>query len=58
MLKTSKPAPGHDRVMYPGLPEVEEYKIRSEDGIPLHYEVVEWFQDICAELSIPMNWRK
>ncbi|MCH2309775.1 MAG: Ldh family oxidoreductase [SAR202 cluster bacterium] len=58
MLKTSKPAPGHDRVMYPGLPEVEEHKLRSEEGIPLHYEVVEWFEDIWAELSIPMNWKK
>ncbi len=23
-LRTTKPAPGHDRVLYPGLPEYEE----------------------------------
>ena len=53
MLKSTKPAPGHDRVLYPGLPEAEceiEYKAK---GIPLHKEVVVWFRSICSELRIP-----
>jgi len=54
-LTSSKPAPGHDRVMYPGQPESEEYDKRSKDGIPLHTEVIEWFKDICGELSIPFR---
>ena len=53
MLTSSKPAPGHDRVLYPGLAEKESLEERSANGIPLHNEVVEWFRDICGELSIP-----
>ena len=52
MLKSTKPAPGHDRVLYPGLPEAEcevEYKAK---GIPLHREVVGWIRSICSELHI------
>jgi LDH2 family malate/lactate/ureidoglycolate dehydrogenase len=55
MLKNTKPAPGQERVMYPGQPEAEEYALRNKNGIPLHYEVIEWFKGICAELSIPYN---
>lgn len=53
-LKTTKPAPGHDRVLYPGLPEHEEEQERRANGIPLHREVVGWFDDIAAELSLPV----
>ena len=53
MLRTTKPAPGHDRVLYPGLPEAEAVVDRKANGIPLHPEVLEWFSDICGELSIP-----
>ena len=53
MLTSSRPAEGHDRVLYPGLPEQEAFDERSQIGIPLHTEVVEWFRDISAELSIP-----
>ncbi len=55
MLNSSRPAPGHDRVMYPGQPEHEANIERSENGIPLHHEVIDWFKDICAELSIPFS---
>jgi len=51
-LKETKPAPGHDRVLYPGLSEYEEEQSRRENGIPLHREVIEWFNDITAELSL------
>ena len=33
--------------------EYEEERERRADGIPLHTEVVEWFESICAELSAP-----
>ena len=52
-LRDTPPAPGHDRVMYPGLSEYEEERERLANGIPLHKEVIEWFADICAELQIP-----
>ena len=53
-LKDTPPAPGQDRVMYPGLSEYEEEEDRKANGIPLHSEVVEWFTDITSELSVPM----
>ena len=52
-LKDTPPAPGHQRVLYPGLPEYEEEQERRANGIPLHREVVQWFDDIASELSIP-----
>ncbi len=51
-LRETKPAAGHDRVLYPGLSEYEEERDRRANGIPLHKEVVEWFGDITGELSI------
>lgn len=56
MLKTlreTRPAPGHDRVLYPGISEYEEEQDRRANGIPLHKEVIQWFNDITSELSIP-----
>ena len=52
-LRTTKPAPGHERVLYPGLSEYEEEIERKANGIPLHKEVVEWFDHITAELELP-----
>jgi L-2-hydroxycarboxylate dehydrogenase (NAD+) len=54
-LKDTKPAAGHDRVMYAGLPEYEAKLEREDKGIPYHPEVIEWFKGICDELDIP--WR-
>ena len=51
-LMATRPAPGHDRVLYPGLAEHEESMERRANGIPLHKDVVQWFHDIAAELSI------
>ncbi|MBI4220044.1 MAG: hypothetical protein HY682_07885, partial [Chloroflexi bacterium] len=39
-------------VYYAGLPEWEEEQRRRKDGIPLHKEVVQWFDSISAELGI------
>ena len=52
-LRETRPAPGHDRVLYPGLSEYEEEQDRRANGIPLHKEVLEWFDDITSELSVP-----
>lgn len=52
-LKETPPAPGHDRVYYAGLPEWEEEQVRSKEGIPLHKEVIQWFDSITSELQIP-----
>ena len=51
-LVDTPPAPGHDRVYYAGLPEHEETEIRERDGIPLHREVVEWFESTADELGL------
>ncbi len=51
-LMDTPPAPGHDRVLYPGLPEHETEKRRRANGIPLHKEVIDWFNGITAELSV------
>ncbi len=53
MLRETKPAPGHERVLYPGLSEHEHELDRRANGIPLHREVIEWFDHIAGELSIP-----
>lgn len=50
-LTDTPPAPGHDRVYYAGLVEHEESLRRAENGIPLHKEVIEWFDSITAELG-------
>ncbi len=51
-LADTPPAPGHDRVYYAGLPEHEEELVRRAEGIPLHKEVIEWFDSISSELGI------
>ena len=55
-LKSTKPAPGHDRVLAPGQIEAETTEERTAGGIPLHKEVVEWFHTTCAELDIPCGF--
>jgi LDH2 family malate/lactate/ureidoglycolate dehydrogenase len=51
-LAKTKPAPGHDRVYYAGLPESEERARRTKQGIPYHKEVIDWFHSISAELDL------
>ncbi len=53
-LREAEPAPGHDRVFYAGLSEREHEQDRRVNGIPLHREVVEWFDGVCAELQVPV----
>ena len=46
------PTEGNERVIYPGLTEGEDYNKRSEEGIPYHYEVVDWINSYCNEVGI------
>ena len=48
----SKPAPGFEQVLYPGLPEYEDENDRLANGIPLHKEVVEFIQQTASRLEI------
>ena len=52
-LRTAKPAPGQERVLYPGLSEAEETEHRRANGIPLHKEVIEWFAECTKEMGLP-----
>ena len=51
-LAETKPAPGHSRVVYPGLLEAEAEAVRRVEGIPYHREVIEWFRTIEGELGL------
>jgi L-2-hydroxycarboxylate dehydrogenase (NAD+) len=52
-LRTAQPAPGQERVLYPGLSEAEEAAHRREHGIPLHKEVIGWFASCTTEMGLP-----
>lgn len=52
-LRETPPAIGQERVIYPGLSEHEIEQQRRAHGIPLHSEVVTWFDGITSELGIP-----
>jgi L-2-hydroxycarboxylate dehydrogenase (NAD+) len=52
-LRTATPAPGEERVLYPGLSEFEEVQMRRANGIPLHREVLQWFGECTGELGVP-----
>ncbi len=51
-LRTATPAPGEERVLYPGLSEHEEMQTRRAKGIPLHKEVLQWFTECTSELGV------
>jgi LDH2 family malate/lactate/ureidoglycolate dehydrogenase len=50
-LKATPPAPGYERVLVAGQLEWETEQRRRQTGIPLHPEVIEWFDRICDELG-------
>ena len=54
-IRETKPMPGHDRVVYAGMPENETEAERLENGVPLHPEVIDWFRSICGEFEIPFE---
>ena len=52
MLRETPPATGEERVLVPGQLEWETEQERRVNGIPLHMEVVEWFDRVCAEMGV------
>lgn len=52
-LRGTRPAPGHERVLYSGLAEYETERERHVNGIPLHREVVGWFDSMVEERGVP-----
>jgi LDH2 family malate/lactate/ureidoglycolate dehydrogenase len=52
-FRETRPIPGQERVLYPGLLEYEEAEERRAHGIPLHTEVLQWFGQITRELGLP-----
>ncbi len=51
-LRETPPAPGHERVVYAGLPEHETEQERRERGIPYHPDVVAWIRDTALDLGV------
>ena len=51
-LKETKPSPGNKRVIYPGLLEREEEIFRIKNGIPIHKNLVEWFDELSKQYGI------
>jgi L-2-hydroxycarboxylate dehydrogenase (NAD+) len=51
-LRSASPAPGEERVLYPGLLEAEALRARRAHGIPLHREVIEWFGECTREMGL------
>lgn len=52
-LLETPPHPGAERVIYPGLPEFEAEAERRVMGIPLHPEVIDWFDNTTDQLGLP-----
>ena len=54
-LRETRPAPGHDRVLYPGLWEHETKRERLDKGIPLNNEMINWFKGVSTELGVDIQ---
>jgi LDH2 family malate/lactate/ureidoglycolate dehydrogenase len=55
MLRTTPPAPGHERVLVPGQLEWEAEQNRRSNGIPLHPEVLDWLKKTSEEFGVSCN---
>jgi LDH2 family malate/lactate/ureidoglycolate dehydrogenase len=45
-MRNTKPQPGKEKILIPGDPEREAYKIRLISGVPVNKEVVKSLEDI------------
>jgi len=54
-LRSTRPAPGFDRVLVAGIPEWEAEQERRANGIPLHPEVVDQLRGYAAEAGIAFD---
>jgi LDH2 family malate/lactate/ureidoglycolate dehydrogenase len=52
-LLATPPAPGHERVIYPGVPEHETWLERRREGIPLHRDAADMVRRVAAEFGVP-----
>ncbi len=52
-LKGTPTAPGHGRVLVAGQLEWETLDKRKREGIPLHKEVVAWFESTLNDMKLP-----
>jgi LDH2 family malate/lactate/ureidoglycolate dehydrogenase len=52
-LRETPTAPGHERVLYAGLPDHEEEVERRAHGIPYHPDVIAYYRELAAELGLP-----
>jgi hypothetical protein len=50
-LRTTPPAPGEERVLYPGLVGGELRRQRLAEGIPYHPEVMNWFEEAAEAIN-------
>ena len=51
-LRTTPPAPDHDRVLYAGLAEHETEADRRANGIPYHHDVIRYFVGLADRLGV------
>ena len=51
-LRTTRPAAGHERVLYAGLAEHETERDRRRRGIPYHPDVIRYFVDTATALDV------
>lgn len=52
-MRSTPPARGHERVLYAGLLEAETERVRRNEGIPLHPQVVAWLDAAAAAAGHP-----
>ncbi len=57
LMEATPPAPGFERVLTPGQEEAEAEVERGVKGIPLHKEVIQWFEEIGRQLDIPLEFK-
>ena len=55
-LRTTRPAPGHDRGRLSGdWWRLRPSKTGGPTGFPYTIEVIEWFRSTCSRMGIPFN---
>jgi LDH2 family malate/lactate/ureidoglycolate dehydrogenase len=53
-LNSQQPSDGFDRVMYPGQPEGERRKRRTEQGIPLDQGLYDELVELGSSVGAPL----
>jgi len=58
LLTSTPPAAGHDRVLVAGLEESVTQSKREREGIPIHAEVLDWFDEACSAIGVEALHRR